>query len=109
MLLRQIEDEKLLDLELSTGLARLCRSLGSCTSHLGTDSHEEVNLDDEHGFTSLHLLDELLLSLDLTLQLSNSALFGVQFKTLFDKLTYVDHLIFLVVLQTVLQLGLLGS
>ena len=107
MLLCQIQDEKLFDLELGARLTGLCSRLRSCPSHFCPNSHQEVDLDDEHSFTGLHLLHKCLLSLNLSLQLIDASLANIEVETFLDELSDVDHLVLLVVLQTVFEFTLL--
>lgn len=109
LLLRQVQYQQLLDLELSTGLTSLCGCLRSCTSHLGPDGHQEVDLDDEHGLTSLHVRHKRLLKFNLLLELLDAVLAHIKVQALLDELADIDHLVFLVVGQTMVEFSKLRS
>ena len=107
LLFGQIKNEKLLDFKLCTSFTGLSSGLGGSASHFCPDGHQEINLDDEHSFTSLHLLDEGLLSFDLLLKLLDASLAHVEVQTLLDELANIDHLVFLIILETVFEFALL--
>mgnify|MGYP006922975374 CR=1 FL=1 len=107
LLLRQVKNEKFFYLEFSTSFTGLSRSLRGCPCHFRSDGHQEVDLNDKHGFSSLHLFNKSLFCIDLLFELINTILANIQVETLLDKLTDIDHLIFLVVLQTMLKFTLL--